>query len=178
MIPKNKKAEVTAGAEKLAALTNGQINLLDDITFFVRGSIEDRRYQIAFTIDDDFIDFDVVIQVENKLGYLSIDYGIDYENDEADDPDFDLATSVLKDGLSITDFPKKLAKQLETVKQLPDEFVTELASIMNHYGIDSIEVDSFIVELEFSSEIDDFELPDDFIELLKRMNKLLTMFEV
>ena len=174
----SKKSEITAGAEKLAALTNGQISLLDDITFFVRGSIEDRRFQIAFTIDDDFIDFDVVIQIENKFGYLSIDYDLDYENDEADDPDFDLATRILKDGLSITDFPKELAKQLETVKQLPDKFVTELALIMNHYGIDSIEVESFIVELEFSSEIDDFELPDDFITLLKCMNKLLAMFEV
>ena len=174
----SKKSEITAGAEKLATLTNGQISLLDDITFFVRGSIENRRFQIAFTIDDDFIDFDVVIQTENKFGYLSIDCGLDYENDEADDPDFDLATRILKDGLSITDFSKELAKQLEIVKQLPDEFVTELASIMNRYGIDSIEVDSFIVELELSSEIDDFELPDDFIELLKRMNKLLDMFEV
>ena len=174
----SKKHEITAGAEKLAALTNGQINVLDDITFFVRGSIEDRRFQIAFTIDDDFIDFDAVTQIENKLGYLSIDCGIDYENDEADDPDFGLETRILKDGLSITDFPKEVAKQLETVKQLPDEFVTELASITNHYGISFIEVDSFIVELEFSSEIDDFKLPHDFIELLKRMNKLLAMFEV
>ena len=174
----SKKYEITAGAEKIAALTNGQINVLDDITFFIRGSIEDRRFQIAFTIDDDFIDFDVLIQIENKLGYLGIDHDLDYENDEADDPDFDLATRILKDKLSITDFPKQLAKQLENVKQLPDEFVTELASIMNHYGIDSIEVDSFIVELEFSNEIDDFELPDDFIKLLKRMNKLLAMFEV
>ena len=173
----SKKSEITAGAEKLAALTNGQISLLDDITFFVRGSTENRRFQIAFTIDDDFIDFDVVIQIENKLGYLNIDYDLDYENDEADDPDFDLATRILKDGLSITDFSKKLAMQLETVKQLPDEFITELASIMNNYGIGSIEVDSFIVELEFSSEIDDFELPHDFIELLKRMSKLLDMFE-
>ena len=173
----SKKYEITAGAEKIAALTNGQINVLDDITFFIRGSIEDRRFQIAFTIDDDFIDFDVIMQIENKFGYLGIDCDLDYENDEADDPDFDLATRILKDGLSITDFPKELAKQLETVKQLPDEFIAELASIMNRYCIGSIEVESFIVELEFSSEIDDFELPHDFIELLKRMNKLLAIFE-
>lgn len=174
----SRKYEITAGAEKIAALTNGQINVLDDITFFVRGSIEGRRFQIAFTIDDDFTDFDVLMQVENKLDYLSIDYDLAYENDEADDPDFDLVTRILKDKLSITQFPKELAKQLETVKQLPDEFVTELASIMNHYGIDSMEVHSFVAELEFSSEIDDFKLPDDFIELLKRINKLLAMFEV
>lgn len=174
----SKKYEITAGAEKIAALTNGQIDVLDDITFFVKGSIEDRRFQIAFTIDDDFTEFDVLMQIENKLDYLSIDYDLAYENDEADDPDFDLVTRILKNKLSITNFPKELAKQLETVKQLPDEFVTELASIMNHYGIDSIEVHSFTVELEFSSEIDDFKLPDDFIEMLKRMNKLLAMFEV
>ena len=174
----SKKYEITAGAEKIAALTNGQINVLDDITFFVRGSIEDRRFQIAFTIDDDFMEFDVLMQIENKLDYLSIDYDLAYENEESDDPDFDLVTRILKNKLSITDFPKELAKQLETVKQLPDEFVTELASIMNHYGIDSMEVHSFTVELEFGSEIDDFKLPDGFIEMLKRMNKLLAMFEV
>ena len=174
----SKKYEITTGAEKLAALTNSQISLVDDITFFIRGSIEDRRFQVTFTIDDDFIDFDVLMQVENKLDYLSIDCDIDYENDEADDPDFDSETRILKDGLSITDFPKEVAKQLETVKQLPDEFVTELASITKRYGISLVEVESFIVELEFSSEIDDFKLPDDFIELLKRMNKLLAMFEV